>query len=105
MTTGLQSQRLVSQPLSRAQILAGIFRNPNDHLAPILLILLLVGHLPSEADGEKNGAEIQAQESEIGETPGTRLRAWEYLEASLPADGEGLQQVVHQADQPGADSS
>ena len=66
------SQRLVSQLMRRAQILAGIRRDANDYVVPFLLVFFLIDHKRFEDDGEENGAEKQAEESEIGEAPERR---------------------------------
>jgi hypothetical protein len=58
--------------MSCAQIVAGIRRDPNDYVVPFLLVFLLVDHKRDEDDGKKNGAEKQAEESEIGEAPERR---------------------------------
>ena len=66
------SQRLVNQLMRRAQILAGSRRYLHDHAAALLLVFLLVDHQRFEDDGEKNGAEKQAEDSEVGEAPERR---------------------------------
>src|SRR5690242_7949445 len=47
----------VSQILSHAQILARICRHTYDHVAPLLLVFLLVDHKRDEDNGEQNGAD------------------------------------------------
>ncbi|TKS58254.1 MAG: hypothetical protein EWM73_03587 [Nitrospira sp.] len=53
--------------MTRAQIVSIIRRGSNDHVILLLLVFLLVDHKRFEDDGEKNGADEQTEESEVGE--------------------------------------
>jgi hypothetical protein len=58
--------------MSRAQIVAGILRYPNEDFATLLLVFFLIDHKRFEDDGEENWAEKEAEKSEIGEAPERR---------------------------------